>query len=67
LVSKHSFVSGQVSPISEKFYLKNVTPEEIAKIEYEDIIQNYGRMFDQRNKYNYYNQAIIRSGEPAIL
>jgi hypothetical protein len=64
-VSKTWKLSGseQRSSNSEKFYLKSVSPQEIAKIEYEDHIQKYGRMFDIMNVSNYYEQAHSQHGD----
>jgi hypothetical protein len=58
-VARHSKLSGSQSPNSEKFYLKSVSPEEIAKIEYEDSIQLYGKMFELKHKLNLYDYNYI--------
>ncbi len=63
LIPRHLNVSGSKTINSEKFYLKSVTPEERAKIEYEDTIENYARLFDIKNMQNYYGRELIANGE----
>ncbi len=46
-------ITGPDSLTSEKFYLKEVTPEEITKIEYQDEIQSFAKLYDLSNVINY--------------
>lgn len=47
---------------SEKFYLKSVTPEEIAKIEYEDEVQNFARRFETNSYFDIKKHRLLNSG-----
>jgi hypothetical protein len=46
-------ITGPATINSEKFYLKEVSPEEILKIEYEDKLLKYARLFDLTNTFRY--------------
>ena len=67
IVSKTSLISGPRAEKSEKFYLKNVSKEEIAKIEYEDTIQNFARMFENTNIFNFYDYDKNKIHDSSIL
>ena len=63
MVQKSWKLTGNESAGSEKFYLKEVSPQEIAKFEYEDHIQKFGKMFDLINGANYYDAVHYQHGE----
>jgi hypothetical protein len=48
-------IEGPNSLLSEKFYLKSVSPEEIAKMEYEDHVQLFTTVFERNNYENMTN------------
>lgn len=67
-IGKASSLGGPTSPNSEKYYLKSVSPQEIAKIEYEDAIENYARTFQLRNIFNMgTSQSFMRVPEKHVL
>jgi len=67
IVQKNWKLTGTPSINSEKFYLKSVSPQEIAKIEYEDHIQRYGKMFDLINMTNYYDYVNNQHNDNSFL
>ena len=67
IVQKNWKLTGAPSINSEKFYLKSVSPQEIAKIEYEDHIQRYGKMFDLINMTNYYDYVNNQHNDNSFL
>jgi hypothetical protein len=52
-VQRFNGTAGAISPTSEKFYLKEVSPEEILKIEYEEKLLKYAHLFDLNNALRY--------------
>jgi hypothetical protein len=55
LIGKHTTMQYPLSQTTEKFYMKGVSPQEIAKIEYEDEIEKFAYLSDMTNKPNYYD------------
>lgn len=51
---------GPRSAQADYLYFKSVTPGQKAKIEYEDLQNNYAYMFEMGSKYDFYNRAVGR-------